>query len=71
MSRKRTEFLPESPKTLEDMKIEGVWRKKAKLKPLSEVSMPKSKKIQFFRDTQISDKFSLICRSFGFLTKFL
>ena len=41
-------------------------KKKTKLKPLSEVSMPKSKKIQFFRDTQISDKFSLICESFGF-----
>ena len=28
MSRKRAKILPESPKTLEDIKIEGVWQKK-------------------------------------------
>ena len=27
ISRKRAEILPKSPKTLEDVKIEGAWRK--------------------------------------------
>ena len=40
-----------------------------KLKPLSDVLRPKSKKNQFFRDTQKLDKFLLVCGVFGFFGK--